>query len=223
MLIRRRILIAAAGWVLAVFMIGGMLPAYGQSTPDADRPNLLIKIRDIDQMLQDLEALMPSQPGTDASSQMAMIKGMLQGTEWIDPSRSIVAGMQYDGQVTSWLVLVPFQTPNQNFQGAYGAIAGEDYYVMRFPPTPEMTLSAPERDYLVQASKRSSEANILVEMAARALLLQSESQIEAAIQAMASNATAVIPSRRRLRRKKRSSWCAISWPPSNRWIPCASA
>ena len=190
MLIRRRILIAAVWWVLAVFITGGGLPAYGQTNPDAALPTLLIKIGDIDRMLQDLEALMPSNPGTDASSQTAMIKGMLQGTAWIDPSRSIVAGMNYDGQVTSWLVFVPFQTPNENFQGAYGATAGEDYYVVRFPPMPEMKLSDPERDYLVQASRRSSEANILVELAARDVLRQSESQIEAAIQGMAANATA---------------------------------
>jgi hypothetical protein len=189
MLIRRRIQIAAVWWVLAFFMMGGMLPAYGQTAPDAASPSLLIKIRNIDQMLQDIDALMPSNPGTDASSQTAMIKGMLQGTDWIDPSRSIVAGMNYDGQVTSWLVLVPFQAPNENFQGAYGAIAGEDYYVMRFPPMPEMKLSDPERDYLVQASRQSSEANILAEFAAHDVLLQSEDQIEAAIQGMAANAT----------------------------------
>ena len=189
MLIRRRILIAAVWWILAVFMMGGMLPAYGQNTPDAAPPNLLIKIRNIDRMLQDLEALMPSNPGADASSQTAMIRGMLQGTDWIDPTRSIVAGMNYDGQVTSWLVLVPFQAPNENFQSAYGAIAGEDYYAMRFPPAPEMKLSGPERNFLVQASRQSSEANILVEMAAHDVLLKSENQIEAAIQAMAASTT----------------------------------
>jgi len=171
-------------------MIGGTLPAYGQTTPDTVTPNFLIKIRNIDRMLQDLEALMPPNPGADASSQTAMIKGMLQGTDWIDASRSIVAGMHYNGQETSWLILVPFETPNENFQGAYGAIAGEDYYVMRFPPAPEMKLSDPERKYLEQASRHSSEANILVEMAVHDVLLQSESQIEAAIQGMAANATA---------------------------------
>ena len=188
MLIRRRIAITAVWWGLAVFMLGGMLPAYGQTPTDAERPSLLIKIRDIDQVLQDMESLMPSNPGADAASQTAMIKGMLQGTDWIDPLRSIVAGMQYDGQATSWTVLVPFQTPNENFKGAYGAIAGEDYYVLRFPPAPEMTVSETEQAYLVQASRQSSDTNLIVEMTVHDVVRQSETQIESAIQAMAANA-----------------------------------
>jgi len=190
MLIRRRIAITAVWWGLAVFMLGGMLPAYGQTSADAVRPGLLIKIHDIDQVLQDMESLMPSNPGADAASQTAMIKGMLQGTDWIDPLRSIVAGMQYDGQATSWTVLVPFQTPNENFKGAYGAIAGEDYYVLRFPPAPEMTVSDTEQAYLVQASRQASDANLIVEMTVHDVVRQSETQIESAIQAMAANAAA---------------------------------
>ena len=186
MRIRRQIPEVVFGLILAAFLTGVLSPVYGQTTL-TDRPQLIIKIRDIDKMLQDLEALMPSQTGADASSQMAMIKGMLQGTDWIDPSRAIVAGINYDGQTTSSLVLVPFQTPNENFRGAYGAIAGEDYYIMRFPPVPEMQISATERDYLVTASAASSETNILLEIAAHDLMVQSEGQIEASIQAMAAN------------------------------------
>ena len=117
-----------------------------------------------------------------------MIKGMLQGTDWIDPLRSIVAGMQYDGQATAWTVLVPFQTPNENFKGAYGAIAGEDYYVLRFPPAPEMTVAENEQTYLVQASRQASDANLIVEMTVHDGVRQSETQIESAIQAMAASA-----------------------------------
>ena len=105
MLIRRRISIAAVWWVLTVIMIGGMLPAYGQTSPDPIASNLLIKIRNIDQLLQDLEMLLPSGPDADAAPQTAMVRGMLQGTDWIDPSRSVVAGMQSNGQETSWLRL----------------------------------------------------------------------------------------------------------------------
>jgi tetratricopeptide (TPR) repeat protein len=189
MLIRQRIAITTVWLGLAVFILGGMLPAYGQASANAALPSLLIKIRNIDQVLQDMESLVPSNPGADAASQTAMIKGMLQGTDWIDPSRSIVAGMNYDGQATSWMVLVPFQTPNENFKGAYGAIAGEDYYVLRFPPTPEMKVSETEQAYLVKASGQSSEANLIVEMAVHDVVRQSENQIETAIQAMAANAT----------------------------------
>jgi Flp pilus assembly protein TadD len=119
-----------------------------------------------------------------------MIKGMLQGTDWIDPARPVVAGMYYNGQMSSWLVFLPFQEPNEAFRGTYGALAGEDYYVMRFPPVPEAPLPDAQRDYLLAASKSGSEANFVFELAAREALQQSESQIEAAIQNMAASAAA---------------------------------
>ena len=186
MLIRSPFPIVAILWTLVFLILGGMLPAHGQTIPE-NPPQLMIKIRDVERILQDLEALVPPDSGAGASSQTAMIKGMLQGTAWIDPSRSVVAGMHYDGQATFWLVFVPFQTPNENFQGAYAAISGEDYYVMRFPPSPEFALSDAERNYLAQASSRSSEANLVLEIAAHDVLTQSEGQIEAAIQGLAAS------------------------------------
>lgn len=187
--IRRSLTITAIGWTLVFSILVGMLPAYGQ-TLTGDPPKLVIKLRDVERFLRDLEALVPSDPNSgDPSSRTAMIRGMLQGTSWIDPSRSIVARMHYDGQATSWRVLVPFQTPNENFQGAYGAIAGEDYYVVRFPPSPEPALSDTERSDLVQASAQSLEANLVMDIAAHDVLVQSEGQIEAAIQGMATSGT----------------------------------
>lgn len=185
MVIRRGIAWAAFAWVITLMMAAGPLPVQGQ-TATADAPLLMIRIRDIDRMLQDLEALMPANPGADPSSQTAMVKGMLQGTDWIDPARTVVAGMYYDGQASSWLVFLPFRKPNEAFQGAYGAIAGADYYVMRFPPAPDLPLPEGPRSFLMAASQRGSEANVVVELAAHETLLQSGSQIEAAIQNMAA-------------------------------------
>ena len=165
MVIRRGIAWAAFAWVILVMVAAGPLPVKGQ-TATGDAPVLMIRVRDIDRMLQDLEALMPANPGADPSSQMAMVRGLLQGTDWIDPARTVVAGMYDDGQASSWLVYLPFRKPNEAFQSTYGAIAGDDYYVVRFPPAPDLPLPEGARTQLMAASQRGSEANVVLELAA---------------------------------------------------------
>ena len=179
---RRCMALAFGIWMMA-FIVAAAWPVQGQTITDAP-PVVMIKLRNIDRLLQDLESLMPADTGANPSSQIAMIKGMLQGTDWIDPVRPLVAGMVYDGQRSSWLVFLPFQKPNDAFQRTYGAIAGEDYYLMRFPPAPDVPLPDAQREHLRSASLRGSEANIVVELAAHDALLQSEAQIEAALQNM---------------------------------------
>ena len=181
---RRCMALALGIWMLVLF-VAAVGPVQGQTIADAP-PVVTIKIRDIDRLLQDLESLMPANTAANPSSQTAMIKGLLQGTDWIDPARPVVADMVYDGQTSSWLVFLPFQKPNDAFQGTYGAIAGEDYYLMRFPPAPDAPLPDALREHLRAVSQRGSEANIVVELAAHDVLLQSEAQIEAALQNMAA-------------------------------------
>ncbi len=181
----RRCMALALGIWMMVFIVAAALPVQGQ-TIAAAAPVVTIKIRDIDRLLQDLESLMPANTEANPSSQTAMIKGLLQGTDWIDPARPVVAGMVYDGQMSSWLVFLPFQKPNDAFQETYGAIAGEDYYLLRFPPAPDAPLPDALGEHLRAVSQRGSEANIVVELAAHDVLLQSEAQIEAALQNMAA-------------------------------------
>jgi hypothetical protein len=185
MLIKRQIVLATVGWILAFWVAGGLLSAHGQTSPSA-APKLLIKIRDIDRLIQNMESLMPADAASAPASQAAMIKGLLQGTDWIDSARPIVAGLYYDGQASSWLVFLPFTTPNEAFRGAYGAIAGQDYYLMRFPPAPDLPLPDAQRDDLIAASRRDAAADLVVELAAREAVRQSESQIEAALQNLAA-------------------------------------
>lgn len=187
MLIRRRIPTTAVGCMMLLFMLGGVLPVRGQTALDSP-PALLVKIRDIDRILKDLESLIPAQPGAGSSAQTAIIKGLLQGTDWIDPSRSVVAGMSHDGQAAAWVVLLPFQRPNENFRTAYGAVAGDDYYILRFPPGPEPQFSDRQRDELLLASKGPAAAGIVAELAAHDALDRFGPRIESAIQNMVSQA-----------------------------------
>ena len=71
----------------------GSTMAHAQNTNDQP-PQLVIKIRDINQLMSDVEQLIPLDQGQAATQQVAMLRGMLQGTDWIDPGRSIVAAME---------------------------------------------------------------------------------------------------------------------------------
>ena len=188
MRIRRHLRQPVPGWFLVFFLLGGLLAPYSPAAA-GEAPDLQIRIRDVARFLQNLETLMPGDAGTPAPSRTAMIKGLLQGTDWIDPARSLVAQLHYDGQNPSWRVLVPFQTPNEDFQKAYGAVAGDDFYALRFPPAPERPLSDRQRTQLKQASTAPVEADIVVALAASRLLHQFEPRIEATLRGLAATSS----------------------------------
>jgi hypothetical protein len=111
-----------------------------------------------------------------------MLRGMLQGTDWIDPDRSIVAAMVTGGPESRWIAMIPFLTANPNFQMAYGAIAGEDYYVTAFPPQPGFVLSPNFKEALLKASTASTASDLVVEAAASELLTVAAPKFAAALQ-----------------------------------------
>ena len=141
-----------------------------------------------DQLLRDFEGFAADTGASDAAARTGMIKGMLQGTDWIDPARAIAAGLTYDGAAARWTILVPFRTPNEGFQNAYAATAGENYYLVNLPPDPNYAVSAATLARLQQAAGSKPAAGLVLEAAARALLEQAEPQVAAMLGAIESNA-----------------------------------
>ncbi len=172
-------------WIIiavAAVLVTGFSPAGTEAQGVvAKGPQLLIKIRNIDQLLSDIERLMPSGEGAAAPQRAAMLRGMLQGTEWIDPERSIVAGMVVNGDLSSWIALIPFRTANANFQTAYGAIAGDDYYLTALPPQPGFVVTPEVKSRLLSASGEAAAGSLVVEAAASELLALAQPRIAAAI------------------------------------------
>ncbi len=166
---------------VAAVLVAGVTPPVAEAQGAVPRgPQLLIKIRNIDQLLNDVERLIPSGEGTATTQQMAMLRGMLQGTDWIDPERSIVVGMVVQGDASNWIALIPYRTANANFQMAYGAIAGDDYYLTAFPPQPGFTVSPDVKARLLSASVETAASSLVVEAAARELLAMAQPKIAAA-------------------------------------------
>jgi hypothetical protein len=148
------------------------------------RPQLIIKIRNIDQLLQDIEKLMPIIQGSQTAPPTSMIRGMLQGTDWIDPKRSIVAGLVPKDGKPKAIILIPFRTANPMFQQIAGAIAGDDYYLASFPPEPGFSASPSIKESLISASTTAAAGSLVIEAAVSQLLDAAEPQMAAAMKQM---------------------------------------
>ena len=161
-------------------LVAGFLSPAANAQEIADQnPVLLVKVSNIDQLLSDAEKLISQAPASKAGPQIGMLRGMLQGTDWIDPDRSIVAGMVLDGQKASWAVMIPFSVENAAFQQSFNAIAGSDYYILPLPPQQGSSVSPAVERSLIEASMVPAKCNIMFEAAAGKLLDMLEPQMAA--------------------------------------------
>lgn len=156
-------------------------------------PNLLIKVPNIENLLNNVQHLIPEAQAANAENQITGVRRMLFGTGWIDPERCIVAGMVTQGAQTQWIALIPFLAPNPDFQKSYGAIAGSDYYLTTVPPQPGFTVSPSVEDSLALASRTPAAGSLVVEAAAANLIAMAEPLIAASLTKMEEAQTAETP------------------------------
>ncbi|MBN2320862.1 MAG: hypothetical protein JXR49_17415 [Acidobacteria bacterium] len=170
---------------LVFCLLAGFIPIMPQSAAaqeEADPgPYLILKIPDIEKLLSDVETFMPPNPQSKATQQLNMIRMMLFGTDWIDPGRSIVAAMLPGGKQPEFILLVPFQTANNDFQKSLNAVMGEDYYLASVPPKPNLTVSPSIESELIDASIIPAAGDLAIEIPANGLISMFEVPITAAI------------------------------------------
>lgn len=136
---------------------------------------ILIRINDLEKTLNIIDELIGVVPAQPMNSPTAQLRGMLMGTNWIDPTRLIVMVCDLNNAQTSMAMLVPFQRPNETFQMAFKAVAGPDYYVLTLPPGG--TVSDAVKAVLVDATNSKATASLSVELNIRALLNKFDAQI----------------------------------------------
>lgn len=140
---------------------------------------LMVKVRNLAQLINDIQQLVPQTPGSNAGQQIAMLPMMLQGTTWIDSGRSIVAGMVLSGQKGSWYTMVPFIDSNAAFQKNFSAIEGDNCYIFTYPPQQGFYLSPALENRLVNASEAPAAGNLVFEAKVDTLLDMFEPQMAA--------------------------------------------
>ena len=130
-----------------------------------DSLDIIVKISRIDETLSVIEELMKADTKTNTPSPADMLRGMLQGTDWIDHNRPIVLGVVLKNATKPEVAaLIPFKEQNNNFQAAFNAGSGSDYYIISVPPVPNGNISESLKIALVDVSKTESGDSLSITM-----------------------------------------------------------
>ena len=152
----------------------------------ADQTGIIVKIGRLEKTLNVVDELFSSpnaQPGTQPSTQL---RAMLQGTDWIDADRQIVAELSWSSGQFQGHLLVPFWKPNEAFKAAYSGKSGPDYYLVALPPGTPITLSADRESRLTAISKEKAAAALTAYIPLNNLLVANEAKIKAQLDQIAS-------------------------------------
>ena len=168
-------------WFCLLALAGA--PALAAPTADnlqpAAAPDLLIKIRHVDQLLDLVDDLSQDFVKPSAAKPSAMLRGMLQGTDWIDPGRLIVIGVDLQAPKPRAVVLIPYQRPNDNFKNAFRAVASGQAYLLPLPPASGAVVPPGFQAALRRASTAGAANALTFEVAAARLLDKKSNQIRA--------------------------------------------
>jgi hypothetical protein len=165
-------------------------PAAQAAPGAASRPPVLIQINDLDGLLRLADRLAAPASGSSGAAPSALLWGLFQGTDWLDPARAVVLGLRHDGQRSSWRALIPFRTPNESFRAAFGASAGSDYYILTLPPGAPPVPAPGLETALVEAAARPGRETLSLDLAAAELLSLWRPRLEEALRQPTPNAAA---------------------------------
>lgn len=158
--------------------LAGMLACLLQSTVfirpgHCQTPDAFIKIRNVDQIihLMDRSIVGMSAKNRSSSSPGAMIRGLLQGTDWIDSSRAIVIGVTFANMKPEIFFFIPFAKPNEKFRTTYNAVKGSDFYVIPLSSgRQQVQVRASMQTALKQTSQSQADALISIKVEVKQLM-----------------------------------------------------
>ena len=145
-------------WILILLIIFGPSNVCKADQTDLPSADLIVKISRLEDLFDELDALMGPQSPT------ALARSMLRGSDWIDPRRPIVmAANSLDAQPSA-AILVPFVSPNADFQAAFQVETREDYYLLTLPQQGH-PVSSPMERVLVAAASQTPTNTVQLELA----------------------------------------------------------
>ncbi len=155
------------------------LAGHGQIIDQEANWDIIVKVSRLDETLTVIDDLVGVKAGEPSPT--AMIRNMIQGTDWIDTSRAVVLGVRVKEPSPETLVMIPFQRPNDTFKEMYQAVSRPDYYLISFPPGQQVPFSTQGETLLVAESGKKVEKTVSVEISINKLLKDGESQIQQAL------------------------------------------
>ncbi len=163
--------------VLFSLLFSGIVsPLFSQDSPPP--PDGVLQISQLNPLLRRLDSIAETMPNQPPPS--ALAKSFLQGTDWIDPNRSIVIGAFLKSEISEtadFAALIPFTQPNEGFSEQYQPVTGADYYIVRLPPQKGGIISDRIEKALVAASLKEPEGMVTLDLALSRILDKFEPQI----------------------------------------------
>ncbi len=170
--------ITVLGLALTLALVAGVNPRALAATqlPEFD---VVVKLQKIEQTLTTIEQMMPVDAGQPMGNPLAMLRTMMQGTDWIDPQRAVVIGADLSGEKITGVALIPYQFENQQFQATFGATTGDDYYLIQIPPNGGgPPISKATESALRKASQTLGKTAVSAQLSVKTLLDESKDRID---------------------------------------------
>jgi len=139
--------------------------------------DILIKINRLEDAPRVVDQLYGSIQQDPTQSPTMLLRGMLQGTSWIDASRPIVIGIEIKEPKPAIAAAVPFVEPNESFMASFGAQPGPGYYMLALPPGQPLAVSEDALMGLAGALQKPGKLSISVDVALGRILKTREGQI----------------------------------------------
>jgi hypothetical protein len=149
------------------------------ATPvSGESPDIILKITDLEENLNLIDHILGIGESPDGASLSNQIRQLLQTTDWIDPSRSIVVGVELKDPQSTAALLIPFRQRNEAFQTNFGASSEMNSYIVSLPPGQPVGISNAFKSALKAASQSKSKYFITLEMGLRRLIEKADRQIQ---------------------------------------------
>jgi hypothetical protein len=163
-------------FIFFLFFLSGSNVVFSQVTNKAHW-DIILKIEKLDETLTIIDELIGTDKQQPEKSPTAMLRAMLQGTDWIDPSRSVVIALQLQETQPLAVALIPFRKPNDLFRSMFNAASGPNYYLVPIPPGQEINLSTATETTLLAESNKIANKSISLKILVEQLFKKSEAQI----------------------------------------------
>lgn len=165
--------------IIAACLTGFSVQAAGSNV---SQPDITIRVSRLHQFITIIDNLMLSGQNLPDQSPTIFINALLHGTDWIDPSRSIIIGINFKEtgleEKPAIVALLPFIVENENFRNTYQAVAGSNYYLLPFPPGSNTFISDQMKVGLISASLVKPDSMLSIEVAVSTLLQKADQPIQ---------------------------------------------
>jgi len=148
-----------------------------------DKPDIIIKISRLNQAISVIDNITGVDIENPTSSPSYLLRSTMFGTDWIDPNRAIVIGMDFNNNMKpdeepAITALIPFIRRNEDFHLSYNAVSKIDYYLVPLPPGKELAISDQMHYDLAEAAKIRPKGIISIELSSSQLLKKADKQIQ---------------------------------------------